>query len=774
MPIKNSTKSKPSVNVDGNVEGNVNLAGRDIVNQNTTNNYYQVIQDEGLTTQKRLTVPQYLLQTNLIGRDDKLLELQKLVTTQLKPNKSPITIVHGMGGVGKSVLVAALCQDETVQKKYPDGIVWVTVGHVRRNPSDLQNKIEAIGLALGDSQKFYSVSIDEAKSRLQSILTSRAVLIVLDDVWNTDHLRAFLFNSPNSHILVTTRKSNLGVSFRAQELLIGELAENAAIEVLKDWAGHVDNEFPEISGRLGYLPLALKLAGISLRNLSGNQWLENYRQRISNLKLDYNSSNPQDNLEACFDLSTEQLPQSDQLLYYSLGIFPEDQWIPHHVVERLWNSSGKHQKYEIDDLVLALYDLKLIELHEDQSISLHDLLHDYNRGKLKLGKNLVQTQSKFLSSYNPEQKPWQEVEDDGYIYSYLPHHLIEAGQKDKLISFLLGSPVWIIDKLLSPHPSLEGLLLTAFEIYHEDNSTSAKEFLNQWFYVTKNAGKTAERVKSLVLQCACQHNYIDLLAVALRASDVYTKNSGLKYSYYLNKRRPDLGISLFRDLGKDTQKLGVIPNTQNIQTLFALLALFLMDRSSEETFQTQDTYRLFNEFVRVIQRITFTNNSVGKILAGQWAIPTIARVWAQFMLSQVKDLSNSSSEFLLSQNNFTEWSLFFALSPDERQVTLDILPFVNRSYGDINDLEPLLLDANKLEYAITDQVKSWIVPARGLREPHRALELTQKLFNCDTGNGMRRQDAAYLSYNFLIRQRTINDDWLSVYRTFMKRTIDEG
>jgi len=46
--------------------------------------------------------------------------------------------VQGMGGIGKSVLAAALAYDSEIRQAFPDGIYWLTVG---QKPSllDLQN-----------------------------------------------------------------------------------------------------------------------------------------------------------------------------------------------------------------------------------------------------------------------------------------------------------------------------------------------------------------------------------------------------------------------------------------------------------------------------------------------------------------------------------------------------------------------------------------------------------------------------------------------------------
>ena len=36
--------------------------------------------------------------------------------------------VHGMGGVGKTTLIEAICHDRQVIEAFPDGILWTTLG----------------------------------------------------------------------------------------------------------------------------------------------------------------------------------------------------------------------------------------------------------------------------------------------------------------------------------------------------------------------------------------------------------------------------------------------------------------------------------------------------------------------------------------------------------------------------------------------------------------------------------------------------------------------
>src|SRR5690606_38449448 len=123
-----------------------------------------------------------------------------------------------------------------------------------------------------------------------------------------------------------------------------------------------------------------------------------------------------DNLRVCFDLSIEQLEEDDQHLYHTLGIFPEDVWVPQHVVSRLWKYMYPElTDFDCEEISLELSRLALVERNsEDQTLLLHDLLHDYTREKL--ADKYVTVHTQLLNAYNSNGYPWYEIEHDGYLY----------------------------------------------------------------------------------------------------------------------------------------------------------------------------------------------------------------------------------------------------------------------------------------------------------------------------------------------------------------------
>jgi hypothetical protein len=82
-----------------------------------------------------------------------------------------------MGGIGKTVLAAALAHDSGARQAFPDGIYWLTVGQTP-NLLDLQNKL--LRQLTGSEQTL--TTEEDAKHALRDALEGLRALLVLDDV----------------------------------------------------------------------------------------------------------------------------------------------------------------------------------------------------------------------------------------------------------------------------------------------------------------------------------------------------------------------------------------------------------------------------------------------------------------------------------------------------------------------------------------------------------------------------------------------------------------
>ena len=371
------------------------------------------------------------LPINYVQRSDELAQLRQAVVGDETSRQVAITALRGMGGIGKTVLAKALCKDEIVKAAFPDGVVWVEIGP---NPGDLVTQMREVGVALNDLPHHYSTP-EDSTNRLRTILRDKAVLIVLDNVWHARHVHPFWVDAPRCQVLFTTRNREVALSLEAQEVRLGTFSAEQAIGYLAKATGREDPKAAEIAKRVGFHPLALKLAAARLREpMSGADWLDRF-QHVSQLKLGRYSDSPEESLEVCFDLSVNQLASDrydDRRFYYALGVFPKGSAIPTPTAVRLWQRLDPQlTAFDCQELQIEIARLELLDVTSDDAfLRLHDLLHDYARGKL--GSLLSATHAELLRGYNPTGRPWNEVDDDGYLYDHLVYHLGASDADDEL------------------------------------------------------------------------------------------------------------------------------------------------------------------------------------------------------------------------------------------------------------------------------------------------------------------------------------------------------
>jgi NB-ARC domain/TIR domain len=173
--------------------------------------------------------------------------------------------VQGMGGIGKTVLAAALARDSEVRLAFPDGIYWITIGQ-KPNLLDLQNQL----LHQLTASKQTLATEQEAKDALREALEGRSVLLVVDDAWTIDHADAFCVTVPPARLLISTRNNEVLVGLGAEEHGVDVLSPSEALKMLTEWVGQKSSdklppEAAEVARECGYLPLALAMIGAMIR-----------------------------------------------------------------------------------------------------------------------------------------------------------------------------------------------------------------------------------------------------------------------------------------------------------------------------------------------------------------------------------------------------------------------------------------------------------------------------------------------------------------------------
>jgi hypothetical protein len=196
---------------------------------------------------------------------DREREREELEVALSRPSSTgaQVVVVTGPGGIGKSALAITVAHQ--VQSRFPDGQLHASLGELVDEHRVLRQLLEAAGLDPSELPE----DVELQAEIYQSLLATRRVLVVLDDVRLIDQVRLLLPLGINCVALLTMRSlpSELG---EAQTVELAPLAEPDALALLRSVAGasFVDGH-QEAARRLvdqvGGSPLALRLLGAAAR-----------------------------------------------------------------------------------------------------------------------------------------------------------------------------------------------------------------------------------------------------------------------------------------------------------------------------------------------------------------------------------------------------------------------------------------------------------------------------------------------------------------------------
>ena len=422
-------------------------------------------QDGAVFTTQLPTVPRQMppLPDHFVERPEQQQQVKAdLLCEGTKAGTLVVSAIYGLGGIGKSVLAAKLARDADIQSHFSDGILWATLG---QNP-DILPLLSGWIQALGDND-YKPTATESASNHLRTLLYDRHVLLVVDDVWNPEHLEPFRVGGEGSCVLVTTREARISGAHLHQLDVMSpeqslELMTQKLSEPLSDSARQQALSFAE---RVGHLPLALELAASQIED--GVTWRElvaDFQSEIVRLEtLDvYGQTEMPDeekrrkySLLACFNLSLKQLSLEQLRQFAWLGVVPEDVSLTQEMAETLWQVTSRQA-----GLILRIFRPKSLVLQgakqadERPSYRMHDRMHDLAQQLLRsppqplsegelpgLGLTKAEAHNQLLEHYRKKTQKgqWHTLKDDGYIYAYLTWHMEQAKQSESIHQLLQSS-----------------------------------------------------------------------------------------------------------------------------------------------------------------------------------------------------------------------------------------------------------------------------------------------------------------------------------------------
>ena len=391
-----------------------------------------------------------------------------------------VSAIYGLGGIGKSVLAAAIAHEKAIQQHFSDGILWITLG---QSP-DILPMLGRWIFALGD-RDFRPTTPEAASSYLRTLLYDKKFLLVVDDVWNPEHLAPFRVGGSDCCVMVTTREAKI-LDAKRYDLDVFTASQSMALltQKLTEPLTEADQQKAEtFAERVGHLPLAIELAAAQIEDgLTWSELLEDFSSEVARLEsldvlgqeeMSDEAKRRQYSLIASFNLSLRQLTPEQLKQFAWMGVLPEDVSVSQEMAATLWQVRPRQAGTALRQLrSKALILLGAKEEGNRPTYRMHDLMHDTAQRLLKaspqpqrenelpgLGMTKAEAHAALLERYRAktDRGQWHRLPDDGYIYAYLTWHMEQASCPEMVHQLLqetnaLGRNGWYVrcDELVKP------------------------------------------------------------------------------------------------------------------------------------------------------------------------------------------------------------------------------------------------------------------------------------------------------------------------------------
>ncbi len=210
----------------------------------------------------------------VIGRETAIQEIKRRIGINGSEMR-PLTVIQGWPGVGKSTTVAALAHDSEIAQRFPDGILWTSIGA----NADINREIRIWADALKIADTGRVRNIEELSAQITTALREKQMLLIVDDIWTAEQAAAFRVGGHACAMIITTRFNDVAGAIAptaADIYRLPILVESAALELLNKLTPETVAEHPEdaliLVQRLEGLPLAIHVAGRLLQNEARLGW----------------------------------------------------------------------------------------------------------------------------------------------------------------------------------------------------------------------------------------------------------------------------------------------------------------------------------------------------------------------------------------------------------------------------------------------------------------------------------------------------------------------
>jgi hypothetical protein len=369
-------------------------------------------------------------------RPDKFTELfgavlGELTSTRVLTYEERVTVLTGMGGIGKTVLAASLVEAMRTRPStfIEDGIYWLSGSPLLRLGAlcrvSTPDPLDEDGIGDAVSQQ----------------LDGKRFLLVVDNATSVAQIAPLVrILGSGGRMLVTTRHGEFAVGH--QHIDLDQLSEKDALQLVADWLRMPVDAVPPEARRMvtlcGRHPFAIAVnAAAASQGLAWSTIITALERR----ELDFAQHRFEEyvygTVEQSLEISVTSLPEAERARYRELAAFFWESGVPARAIARFWNRQSRLAEHRAQRLLVFLRQRSLIQLHgepEQYEVRLHDLHRAYLQRDVRETASLGEA---LLETYQPPQRDaWWSVPDDGYFRRHVMRHLIRSRPESDVMALL--------------------------------------------------------------------------------------------------------------------------------------------------------------------------------------------------------------------------------------------------------------------------------------------------------------------------------------------------
>ncbi|MCB9431184.1 MAG: hypothetical protein H6668_04285 [Ardenticatenaceae bacterium] len=299
------------------------------------------------------------------GRQPELAQLESWLCANHHPT---VYCLSGMGGVGKTVLAARLAY--RLRPHFPDGVLWARL-EAGSSPMPI---LRLFAAAYGEDVREYE-DVDSRSQAVRMVLADKRVLMVLDNVNDSQQAQPLLPPTGPGAVLLTTRRRNLLLAEGAHHLHLEPFTLEESLALLtrllgSDRAAQEEKVLTAVSHILHHLPLSLAIVGRRLATdptQSAADWLHQLQQHPLDALADESQS-----VRATLALSFATLPATHQHFFMALSQLSHTFFTPEMAAAHAGLSDDDTRRYLCD-----LYNLSLVHCGGHNTYRLIPLLAQF-------------------------------------------------------------------------------------------------------------------------------------------------------------------------------------------------------------------------------------------------------------------------------------------------------------------------------------------------------------------------------------------------------------